>query len=70
MKQETDRPWDKQSSCPVDRYSKRSRERRADSCPDKNHRFLIFKVKETFPTTHVQKGSIEVKREGVSPHGN
>ena len=32
------------------------------------HIFLILKVKETFLTTHVQKGSLEVKRKGVSPH--
>ena len=32
----------------------------------KDHIFL--KVKETVLTTHVQKGSLEVKREGTSPH--
>ena len=30
--------------------------------------FRILDVKESFPTIHVQKGSLEVKREGVSLH--
>ena len=34
----------------------------------KDHVFLILKVKETVPTTHAQKGSLKVKREGVLPH--
>jgi len=57
---------------PVDRYSKTPRVREELSSAKirdlKNHIFLILKVKETFLTTHVQKGSLEVKRKGVSPH--
>ena len=29
---------------------------------DRDHLFVIFKVKETFLTIHAQKGSLEVKR--------
>ena len=29
----------------------------------RDHVFLILKVKETFPATHAQEGSLEVKRE-------
>ena len=29
----------------------------------KDHTFLIFKIKETFPTMHAQNGSLDVKRE-------
>ena len=29
---------------------------------DRDHLFLIFKVKEIFLTIHAQKGSLEVKR--------
>ena len=34
----------------------------------KDHIFLILEVKEIFLTTHVQKGSLEVKKGGASPH--
>ena len=34
----------------------------------RDHLFLILEVKETFPTTHVQKGSLEVKQGGVSTY--
>ena len=30
----------------------------------RDHIFLILKVKETSPTTHAQKGSLEVKKGG------
>ena len=39
-----------------------------NSAQIRDHIFLIREVKETFPTTHAQKGSSEVKREGASPH--
>ena len=33
-------------------------------CSDKrDHIFLILEVKETFPTVHVQKCSLEIKKE-------
>ena len=34
--------------------------------PDKikDHIFLILEIKEPFPTTHVQKGSLEIKKGG------
>ena len=31
---------------------------------DRGHIFLILKVKETFPATQVQKGSLKVKKGG------
>ena len=31
---------------------------------DRGHIFLILKVKETFPTTQAQKGSLKVKKGG------
>ena len=34
----------------------------------RDHIFLILKVKETFPTTHVQKGSLEVKKGMMSTY--
>ena len=34
----------------------------------RDHVFHIVKVKVTFPTMLAQKGSLEVKRVGVSPH--
>ena len=34
----------------------------------RDHIFLILEGKETFLTTHVQKCSLEVKRERASPH--
>ena len=39
-----------------------------EPCPDKRHISLILKVMETFPTMPVQKGSLGIKRERVSPH--
>ena len=38
--------------------------RRLDPAQIKDHIFLILEVKETSRTTHAQKGSLEVKREG------
>lgn len=35
----------------------------------RDHVFRIVKVKVTFPTMLAQKGSLEVKRVGASPHG-
>ena len=34
----------------------------------RDHIFLILEIKETFPTTHAQKGSLGAKREGLPPH--
>ena len=53
------------SLSPVDRYSKIAGVREELSLAqikDRNHIFLILKVKETFPTTHAQKGSLKVKK--------
>ena len=33
----------------------------------RHHIFLILKIKETFPTMHVQKGPLEIKRGVMSP---
>ena len=53
----------------MDRYSKIAGAREELSPAQiRDHIFLILKVKETFPTTHAQKGSLEVKREGASLH--
>ena len=73
MEQEVDGPQAEQLDfVPYRQIFQNSKsERRAELCQDKrlkNHIFLILKVKETFLTTHVQKGSFEVKRKGVSPH--
>ena len=52
------------SLSPGDRYSERKIiAREVEPCPDKrirDHIFLILEVKETFPTTPAQKGSLEV----------
>lgn len=41
--------------------------RRLGPAQIKDHILLIPEIKETFPTTCVQKGSLEAEREGVSP---
>ena len=44
-----------------------TRRQESGPCPDKrerDHKFLILEVKETFLTPHVQKGSLEVKKGG------
>ena len=58
------------SSSPVDRNSKieAREELNPAQIKDRDHIFLILVVKETFPTTHAQKGSLKVKREGPPPH--
>ena len=51
---------------PIDRYSKTGGAREELSPVQIKHRdyiFLILEIKETFPTIHVQKGSLQAKRE-------
>ena len=52
------------SLSPLDRYSKM---KRRWVLPRWDHIFLILEVKETFPTIHVRRGSLEVKRESCQP---
>ena len=54
----------------MDRYSKTASAREKLSpaqIKDRDHIFLILKIKETFPTMHVQKGPLEIKQEVMSP---
>ena len=57
------------SSSPVDKYSKIAGVREELSPAQmKDHIFIILHVKKTFPTTHMQKISLEVKKGGgISP---
>ena len=55
---------------PVDRYAQDEEEEEVSPAQrkDRDHIFLILKVKETFPTIHVQKGSLEVKKGMMSTY--
>ena len=55
----------------MDRYSKIAGVREELSpaqIKERHHIFLILKVKETFPTAHAQKGSLEVKKGVMSTY--
>ena len=55
----------------VDRYSKIAAAREELSpaqIKERDHIFLILKVKETFPTIYVQRGSLEVKNGVMSSY--
>ena len=52
---------------PIGKYSKTGGAREELSPVQIKHRdyiFLILEIKETFPTTHVQKGPLKVKQGG------
>ena len=72
LRQEIDGPQAGQLELsPVDRYSKITGMREELSTAqikDRDNIFLFLEVKKTFLTIHAQKGSLEVKREGASPH--
>ena len=59
------------SLSPMDRYSKTASAREKLSpaqIKDRDHIFLILKIKDTFPTMHLQRGSLEVKKRVVSAY--
>lgn len=59
------------SSSPVDKYSKLAGTREELSPAQmKDHIFIILHVKKTFPTTYMQKGSLEVKRGRALAHSS
>ena len=59
------------SSSPVDKYSKIAEVREELSPAQmKDHIFIILHIKKTFPTTHMQKGSLEVKNGGALAHSS
>ena len=55
----------------MDRYCKTAKAREElnlAQIKDRDHIFLILEVKEMFPTTYAQKGSLEIRKgRGVTP---
>ena len=68
LRQEIDEPQNEQLefiSC--GQILQDEEEKKLSPAQIRDHIFLILEVKETFLTTHVQKGSMKVKMEGTPP---
>ena len=63
LRQETDGPQAEQlESVPSGQILQDEEEEELNPAQIRNHPFLILKVKDTFLTTHTQKGALEVKK--------